>query len=108
MLLGLDIGRIQTEDSRGCVEILDKGSLVHLRGKTVGRKAEIGRGSSDGTCPVVALQTWLKLVRNALCPFSEGSQGEARKKALLTPFPMRRSFVYLVAMIGWFSRKMLA
>jgi integrase len=27
------------------------------------RRAQIGRGSSDATCPIVALQTWLKLAR---------------------------------------------
>ena len=60
-IVGLDCGRDQTEDGRGWVEILDKGVLVTLRGKTGWREVEIGRGSSDATCPVVALQTWLKL-----------------------------------------------
>src|SRR6185437_8825852 len=32
-------------------------------GKTGWREVEIGRGSSDATCPVVALQTWLKFAR---------------------------------------------
>jgi integrase len=36
-----------------------------VRGKTGWREGEIGRGSSDPTCPVVALQTWLKLGRIA-------------------------------------------
>jgi integrase len=62
-LVGLDVGRDQTDDGRGWVEILDQGILVTLRGKTGWREVEIGRGSSDATCPVVALQTWLKLAR---------------------------------------------
>ncbi|MER9548366.1 site-specific integrase [Mesorhizobium sp. M0322] len=62
-IVGLDVARDQTEDGRGWVEILDKGILVTLRGKTGWREVEIGRGSSDATCPVVALQTWLKLAR---------------------------------------------
>ncbi|MDR3488036.1 MAG: tyrosine-type recombinase/integrase [Bradyrhizobium sp.] len=62
-IVGLDVGRDQTEDGRGWVEILDKGMLVTLRGKTGWREVEIGRGSSDMTCPVVALQTWLKFAR---------------------------------------------
>ena len=37
--------------------------IVILRGKTGWREVEIGRGSSDATCPVLALQTWLKLAR---------------------------------------------
>jgi hypothetical protein len=36
-------------------------SLTGPRGKTGWREVEIGRGSSDATCPVVTLQTWLKL-----------------------------------------------
>lgn len=60
-VVGLDCGRDQTEDGRGWVEILDKGLLVTLRGKTGWREVEVGRGSSDATCPAVALETWLKL-----------------------------------------------
>jgi integrase len=62
-IVGLDVGRDQTEDARGWVEILDKGLLVTLRGKTGWREVEVGRGSSDATCPVVALEIWLKLAR---------------------------------------------
>jgi integrase len=62
-IVGLDVARDQTEDGRGWIEVLDKGVLVTLRGKTGWREVEIGRGSSDGTCPVVAVQTWLKLAR---------------------------------------------
>ena len=53
-IVSLDVGRDQTEDGKGFVEILDKGLLVILRGKTGWREVEIGRGSSDATCPVVA------------------------------------------------------
>ena len=62
-IVGLDLGREQTPDGRGWVEVLDKGMVVTLRGKTGWREVEIGRGSSDATCPVTALQTWLKLAR---------------------------------------------
>jgi integrase len=62
-IVGLDCGAEETEDGTGWVEILDKGMLVTLRGKNGWREVEIGRGSSDATCPVVALQTWLKLAR---------------------------------------------
>lgn len=62
-IVGLDCGREQTADGRGWIEILDKGMVVTLRGKTGWREVEIGRGSSDATCPVVALKTWLKLAR---------------------------------------------
>jgi integrase len=67
-IVGLDVGRDQTADGAGWVEFLDKGLLVTLRGKTGWREVEIGRGSSDLTCPVVALQTWLKFARIAHGP----------------------------------------
>lgn len=52
-IVGLDRGRDQTEDGRGWVEFFpDEGVLVTLRGKTGWREVEIGRGSSDVTCPV--------------------------------------------------------
>ncbi|MGY4382391.1 integrase [Bradyrhizobium sp. i1.3.6] len=57
-IVGLDVHRDDTEDGQGWVEILDKGMIVTLRGKTGWREIEIGRGSSDATCPIVALQTW--------------------------------------------------
>jgi len=62
-LTGLDLGRDQTEDGRGWIEVLDKGLLLTLRGKTGWREVEIGRGSSDATCPVVALETWIRFAR---------------------------------------------
>ena len=47
----------------GWIEVFDGGLLLTLRGKTGWREVEIGRGSSDATCPVVALETWLKFAR---------------------------------------------
>jgi integrase len=58
-ITGLDLGRDQTEDGRGWIEILDKGLLITLRGKTGWREVEIGRGSSEATCPVTAVETWI-------------------------------------------------
>lgn len=58
-IVGLDLKADQTEDGRGWIEILDKGMLVTLRGKTGWREVEIGRGSSDITCPIAAAETWV-------------------------------------------------
>ncbi|WP_416173489.1 tyrosine-type recombinase/integrase [Cypionkella sp.] len=58
-IVSLDHGRDDTPDSGGWVEILDNGALITLRGKTGWREVEIGRGSSDQTCPVHALTQWL-------------------------------------------------
>jgi integrase len=62
-IVGLDCGARQTQDGTGWTEILDAGILVTLRGKTGWREVEIGRGSSDLSCPVVALEAWLKFAR---------------------------------------------
>ncbi len=78
-ITGLDVGRDQTEDGRGWIEILDKGMLVTLRGKTGWREVEIGRGSSDATCPIVALETWLKLARIAHGPLFRRVTGQGKK-----------------------------
>lgn len=72
-VVGPDVGRDHTEDGRGWVEVLEEGILVRLRRKTGWRNAEIGLGSSDTTCPVVALQTWLKLGR--IAPWAPVSAG---------------------------------
>jgi integrase len=65
---GLDCGPSQTEDGGGWIEILEAGALLTIRGKTGWRLVEIGRGSSDATCPVAALETWLRLARIARGP----------------------------------------
>ncbi|MER8931141.1 site-specific integrase [Mesorhizobium sp. M0859] len=78
-IVGLDIGRDQTEDSSGWIEFFpDKGVLVTLRGKTGWREVEVGRGSSDATCPVAALQTWLRLAHIAHGPLFRRVAGQGR------------------------------
>ncbi|WEX12211.1 site-specific integrase [Chelativorans sp. AA-79] len=78
-IVGLDVGRDHTEDGRGWIEILDKGMLLTLRGKTGWREVEIGRGSSDATCPVIALETWLNLGRIAHGPVFRRVTGRGKK-----------------------------
>ena len=58
-IVGLDVARDDTEDGGGWIEIEDNGAVVVLRGKTGWREAEIGRGSTERTCPVHALEQWL-------------------------------------------------
>jgi integrase len=52
--------------------------LVTLRGKTGWREVEIGRGSSDATCPVVALETWMKFARIAHGPLFRRVTGQGK------------------------------
>jgi integrase len=67
-IVGLDCGPDQTEDRTGWIEILDPGIVIRVKGKTGWREVEVGRGSADHTCPVVALETWLRLGRIAHGP----------------------------------------
>lgn len=62
-IVGLDVSKDQTDDSRGWVEIVEAGLLVTLRGRRRLHFVEIGRGSTETTCPVAALETWLKFSR---------------------------------------------
>ncbi|GAA4158719.1 tyrosine-type recombinase/integrase [Shinella granuli] len=75
---GLDLGRDQTDDSSGWIEILDKGLLLTLRGKTGWREVEIGRGSSDATCPVVAVETWIKFAKLVQGPLFRRVTGQGK------------------------------
>ena len=77
-ITGLDLGRDQTEDGRGWIEMLDKGLLITLRGKTGWREVEIGRGSSDATCPVVATETWIKFAKLAKGPLFRRVKGKGK------------------------------
>lgn len=58
-IVGLDIGKDQTDDSGGWIEILDDGAVLYIKGKTGWREVEIGKGSTDATCPLHALEQWL-------------------------------------------------
>jgi len=62
-IVGLDVQKGQTEDGSGWVEIGDERLLLTLRGRNRLRTVEIGRDSSDATCPVAALEMWLKFAR---------------------------------------------
>ena len=77
-IVGLDLKADQTEDGRGWIEILDKGMLVTLRGKTGWREVEVGRGSSDATCPVIAVETWVKFAKLAHGPLFRRVTGQGK------------------------------
>ena len=67
-IVGLDVGRDETEDGSGWVEIEDGGAIVILDTKTGWKEKEIARGSSDQTCPVHALEQWLHFAKIAHGP----------------------------------------
>lgn len=77
-ITGLDLGRDHTDDGRGWIEMLEKGLLITLRGKTGWREVEVGRGSSDATCPVVAIETWIKFAKLAKGPLFRRVTGKGK------------------------------
>ena len=62
-IVSLDHGKDDTLDSGGWIKIMDEGALLTLNAKTGWREVEIGRGSSDQTCPVHALEQWLHFAK---------------------------------------------
>ncbi len=77
-IVGLDLKADQTEDGRGWIEVYDEGMLLVLRGKTGWREVEIGRGSSDATCPVVAVETWIKFAKLGHGPLFRRVTGQGK------------------------------
>ena len=66
-IVSLDVGKDDTPDSGGWIEVLDGndggGVVLTLNAKTGWREVEIGRGSSEQTCPVHALEQWLHFAK---------------------------------------------
>jgi integrase len=62
-IVSLDMHKDDTPDSDGWIDIMEKGALLTLNAKTGWREVEIGRGSSDQTCPVHALEQWLHFAK---------------------------------------------
>lgn len=77
-ITGLDLGRNQTQDGAGWIEIVDQGLLVTVLGKTGWRTVKIGRGSSDSTCPVAALERWIQFARLARGPLFRRVTGKGK------------------------------
>jgi len=62
-IVSLDHRKDDTPETEGWIEILDDGAVLTLNAKTGWREVEIGRGSSDQSCPVHALEQWLHFAR---------------------------------------------
>jgi integrase len=67
-IVSLDVHKYDTPGSGGWIEVFDKGTLLTLNAKTGWREVEIGRGSSDQTCPVHALEQWLHFSKTDFGP----------------------------------------
>jgi len=62
-VVSVDHGQDDAPDSGGGIEILDDGAVLTLNAKAGWREVEIGRGSSEQTCPVHALEQWLHFAK---------------------------------------------
>ena len=81
-IVGLDAGKDDTQDSGGWLEILEDGAILMLNAKTGWREVEIGRGPSEQTCPVHALEQWLHFAKIDFGPvFVRTSRGGKRALA---------------------------
>ena len=78
-IVSLDVHKDDTPDSGGWIEILEKGALLTLNAKTGWREVEIGRGSSDQTCPVRALEQWLHFAKIDFGPVFVGTSRDGKR-----------------------------
>lgn len=78
-IVSLDVHKDDTIDSRGWIEILEDGAVLTLNAKSGWREVEIGRGSSEATCPVHALEQWLHFARKDWGPVFTRTSRDGKK-----------------------------
>ncbi|WP_299960936.1 tyrosine-type recombinase/integrase [uncultured Roseobacter sp.] len=78
-IVSLDAGKGDTPDSGGWVDILNDGAVLTLNAKTGWREVEIGRGSSDKTCPIHALEQWLHFAKIDFGPIFVRTSRDGKK-----------------------------
>lgn len=78
-IVSLDVGKDDTPDSGGWIEILNDGAVLTLNAKSGWREVEIGRGSSDHTCPVHALEQWLHFAKIGFGPVFVRTSRDGKK-----------------------------
>lgn len=78
-IVGLDINRDDTDEGKGWIAIEKQGLILTLNAKTGWREVEIGRGSSDQTCPVHALEQYLHYSKTDFGPLFQCVTRDDRK-----------------------------
>ena len=78
-IISLDVHKDDTPDSGGWIDIFDEGALLTLNAKTGWREVEIGRGSKDRTCPVHALEQWLRFAKIDFGPIFVGTSRDGKR-----------------------------
>ena len=77
-IVGLDCGRDQSTDGSGWIEIDARGLRLMLAAREGWRETRIARGPVDQTCPVAAIETWLKFARITRGPLFRRVIGQGR------------------------------
>jgi len=80
-ITALDVNRDDTVEGKGWIAIEDQGLILTFRSKTGWREVEIGRGSSDQTCPVHALEQYLHYAKIAFGPIFQRVSRDDRQVA---------------------------
>ncbi|MFK7880671.1 tyrosine-type recombinase/integrase [Roseobacter sp.] len=78
-IVSLDVHKDDTPDSGGWVETFAEGALLTLNTKTGWREIEIGRGSSDQSCPVYAIEQWMHFAKIDFGPVFQRVTRDDRK-----------------------------
>ena len=78
-IVSLDFARDDTDDGKGWIAVEEQGLILTFRGKTGWREVEVGRGSSDATCPVHALEQYLHYAKIDFGPLFQRVSRDNRK-----------------------------
>jgi len=78
-IVSLDLHKDDTPDSGGWIETFDDGAVLTLNAKTGWREVEIGRGSSEQSCPVHALEQWLHFGKIDFGPIFVGTSRDGKR-----------------------------
>ncbi|MDI7861937.1 tyrosine-type recombinase/integrase [Rhizobiaceae bacterium n13] len=77
-IVGLDCGPDESENGSGWVDIRSDGMLVALRSRRGKREIAIARSASESSCPVAAVESWMKYARLAHGPLFRRVTGKGR------------------------------
>jgi integrase len=80
-IVSLDAQNDDTPDAVEWTEILNAGALLTLNAKMGWREGEIGRGSSNQTCPVHAMEKWLLFARITFGPVFTRTSRDGKRAA---------------------------
>lgn len=85
-IVGLDLGSRSPLEGDGLVEILPDGLILRLNETGGRREIAVGRGSGENSCPVAAVERWIRFARLSQGPLFRriGRDGHTVAEARLT------------------------